>query len=324
MAGLIPNPFSPDWPYLFEITANNSLIVDFPPNFTFDLSRAPDSFWDHVNADGSDIRVMDFDALLARDRQCAITLTNFSRVGKSGTLTISRRGRFGKKFFILCGNAAATVPVASTKYGSNFVGSNSDALVLNYNETGATTSSRDLNAAGSRTGASFKLPTPIGLNRASFYMKKTGNPTGTAIARLFALVGIYRSTARPSNNSAVLTVSSTIDVTTITSAYSYIAFSFAANRAFLSANVLYGIEVEYTGGDASNLLTMLNPTFATAPIELSNTFFSSTNGASYQTNGSNGVPLKLYGVHTEFHNTSTPSFWTISPLRLNTDIVPSI
>ena len=86
------------------------------------------------------------------------------------------------------------------------------------------------------------------LTKATFYLRKVLSPTGTAIAELYE-VDENEYTSLPTG-SAVAT-SGTFDVSTLTTSFAEIDFTFTDNYEFIP-NKFYAIVVTYTGGDGTN------------------------------------------------------------------------
>jgi len=87
------------------------------------------------------------------------------------------------------------------------------------------------------------------LDKAKFYLKKTGSPTGNATAVLYACTGTPGTTGDMTG--AVLATSGTFDVSTLTTSYQLIEFTFASPYT-LAASTNYCLGVEYTGGTSTN------------------------------------------------------------------------
>lgn len=82
---------------------------------------------------------------------------------------------------------------------------------------------------------------------------KTGSPTGTMYAKVYAITGTYGTDATPTG--AALATSDGVDVASLTTSYNLITFTFSgANRITLTADTYYAVIVEYAGGDSSNYL----------------------------------------------------------------------
>lgn len=88
------------------------------------------------------------------------------------------------------------------------------------------------------------------LNKAIFYVRRFGTPTGTMEARLYALTGLLGSTAVPTGSP--LATSGNVDVSILTTNYQLIPFVF--NDKYLMAAQNYGIVLVFTptSSNASN------------------------------------------------------------------------
>ena len=89
------------------------------------------------------------------------------------------------------------------------------------------------------------------LNNASFYIKKSGSPTGNVYAYLYAITGTYGTNAKPTGTP--LATSTALDVSTLTTSYQTITFNFTGtNQVALANGTYYYIVISYTGGDSSD------------------------------------------------------------------------
>lgn len=84
-----------------------------------------------------------------------------------------------------------------------------------------------------------------------FYLKKDGSPTGNITASIYAHSGTF-GTSSVGTGSALVT-SAAIDITTLTTSYQLITFTFASPLT-LSAATNYVLVVEFASGDSSNKL----------------------------------------------------------------------
>lgn len=93
------------------------------------------------------------------------------------------------------------------------------------------------------------------LKTVKFYLSKTGTPTGNISAYLTAHTGTYGSTGLPTG--AVLATSNVFDISTLTTTYSLISFTFSgANLYNVLNNNYYCIYITYANGDGSNYVLM--------------------------------------------------------------------
>lgn len=98
-----------------------------------------------------------------------------------------------------------------------------------------------LEAGGSANGQSFKPHTYCyKLTKAEFHLAKTGDPTGTAHARLYAHTGTFGVDGYPTG--PVLAVSDGFDVSTLTTSFTIRTFTFSGVQQYLmSKDVVYCI-----------------------------------------------------------------------------------
>lgn len=85
---------------------------------------------------------------------------------------------------------------------------------------------------------------------ARFRLKKTGSPTGNAVAKLYAHSGTLGTTSIPTG--AALATSENFAVSTLTASYAWVKFRFPSAWYQFAASTNYVIAIEYSGGDASN------------------------------------------------------------------------
>lgn len=110
------------------------------------------------------------------------------------------------------------------------------------------------NSAGGQAltaGATFTLTS------LKFYLKKTGSPTGTAYARLYASTGTVGTNAKPTGG--VLASSAGFDVSTLTTNYALTTFDFSGDPYELQNGTDYCIAFEAQASgtcDGSNFAGM--------------------------------------------------------------------
>lgn len=107
--------------------------------------------------------------------------------------------------------------------------------------------------ATTRVGCQFTTQTwdsgyTMDITRATFWIKKTGTPTGTAVVK------IYDDNAGTPNT--VQATSDSIDVSKLTKYFTEQEFNFDSGVLALSSNTTYHAIVEYSSGDASNYITV--------------------------------------------------------------------
>jgi len=95
------------------------------------------------------------------------------------------------------------------------------------------------------TGKSSKLSSH------KWYLKKLGSPTGNAVAVLYAHTGTYGTSSKPTG--AALATSDNFDVSTLTTSYQLITFTFTGAQQYPLVNgTYYCMTIEYSGGDHTN------------------------------------------------------------------------
>lgn len=105
-------------------------------------------------------------------------------------------------------------------------------------------------------GQSFQPAANFTLASAQFYLKKTGAPTGNAVARLYSHSGTYGASGSTPN--VLLATSDNFNVATLSTSYSLATFTFSGvNQYSLLANTPYFITVYYPNNpDGSNFLVL--------------------------------------------------------------------
>lgn len=80
-----------------------------------------------------------------------------------------------------------------------------------------------------------------------FYLRRTGSPTGTLVAKIFATTGTYGINMRPTG--AALATSNSIDVTTIaTGSFNLVTFTFPTGSQYtVTSGTRYCIAMEFSG-----------------------------------------------------------------------------
>ena len=127
-------------------------------------------------------------------------------------------------------------------------------LVDSYSESNYDTDLTLLSGVIISRGQTFTATGGI-LNSAKFYLKTAGSPTGNVYAKIYAMTGVYGTNGAPTG--AVLATSDAIDITTISSVYSLITFTFSgANKITLTNGVNYCLDCSFGGGSVGNDLVM--------------------------------------------------------------------
>jgi len=164
-----------------------------------------------------------------------------------------------REFIFQRGTLNTTWKVKYSAYGG-FVGGVPSALVAPSNETvyaylennqDATTG---LYSALSGTGQSFTTSAAAtSLIAARFFLKKTGTPTGFAVAKIYAHSGTLGTSSIPTGTA--LATSVPLDVSTLTTGYVLTELKFTqADSITLTSGTDYVVTIEYGGGTIANTL----------------------------------------------------------------------
>lgn len=152
-----------------------------------------------------------------------------------------------------------SVPTVTASYtsGSTFtaytLGNTDPAILDSYSEANQNTLQDMYSSSYNALAQSFSSGAGGDLYSQKLYLKKTGSPTGNAIAKLYAATGSHGTTAKPTG--AALATSESLDVSTLTTSFALVEFRFI-NGYQLSAATTYCISIEYSGGDASNKISV--------------------------------------------------------------------
>lgn len=146
--------------------------------------------------------------------------------------------------------------------------------------------------------AGFLVTEDCKIAGADFYLFKTGNPTGNAVAKLYAVtgsVGSYVPTGSP------LATSDNFDVTQIPAGrWTKFFFNFSgANRVAMNASTRYVIVLNYAGGDASNRVDV--GCDQSSPTHAGNYVYS-LDGSNWVALSGLDVCFAVYGVLTKGFN----------------------
>jgi hypothetical protein len=99
-------------------------------------------------------------------------------------------------------------------------------------------------------GQSFAALVSTKLASVTFFMKKTGAPTGNMTCKIYTLSGVYGSTAIPNT---LLATSDVISIATLGTSAANVTFTFSgAQKINITSGTNYFATVEYSGGDGSN------------------------------------------------------------------------
>lgn len=128
------------------------------------------------------------------------------------------------------------------------------SLIDSYSETNVSAyNSLYLTGASNLQGCSQSF-TGVGqsLTSTKFYLKKSGSPTGSATATLYAHSGTFGSSSIPTG--IALSTSGIFDVSTLTTSPALISFSFLDNLYEMTSGTKYVVALLYSDGDTSNFI----------------------------------------------------------------------
>lgn len=164
-------------------------------------------------------------------------------------------------------------------------------LVDSYSEINEDTDLEIPSTASSYKSQSFFNTNQLALDSCKFYLKKAASPTGNAIAYLYNSTGVLGSTAVPNGNP--IATSNPFDVSTLTTSYQLITFTFSGiNRFILNPNTNYCIVISYLNGDATNKVFL--GTDNSSPTATGNRSFSAA-GVAPWTTGASDICYYIYG-----------------------------
>lgn len=125
------------------------------------------------------------------------------------------------------------------------------ALLNSYSESNQSATKAIYSGNWVKFAQSFSSGAGGTLDICKFYLKSTGSPTGNATAVLYAHTNTFGSNGIPTG--AALATSDNFDVSTLTSSYGLVTFTFSGlNKYAFSASTNYFISFEYSGGDLNN------------------------------------------------------------------------
>lgn len=150
-------------------------------------------------------------------------------------------------------------------------------------------------------GQTFTTTSAAALASCKFSLKKLGTPTGTMTAKLYAFTGGYGGSGKPTG--AALATSGTVSVSSLTTSYQLITFTFPNPKLTVSASTHYAILLDANSvtGNASNYVLMGTDTIG--PTQGGDYFFSS-DSSTYTSSGTiASLAFYVYGF-TAFTPTS--------------------
>ena len=167
-------------------------------------------------------------------------------------------------------------------------------IIDSYSESNQSSFYYSDSSSNTLVGQSFENIISDVLDICKFYLKKTGSPTGNATAKIYS----GSSNVYNSYPDTLLATSDTFDVSTLTTSYSLIQFTFSgANKITLSNDTWYHVVFSFSGGNVSNYVN----------IGFDNSSPSHSGVSGY------GVDLAHYNINSGgdlcfyVYNTATPS-----------------
>jgi hypothetical protein len=168
-------------------------------------------------------------------------------------------------------------------------------LYDSYSESNRTTDVSLYSSTTNMAGQTFTPSSTGDFNHCKFFLSRTGNPTGTLTAKLYAITGTYGTSSVPTGSALV--TSSTLATTLVPTTQALVTFYFPTAYK-LVVGTRYAILLDATGvtGDASNLISIGQDT--TSPTHGGNKFVSANGGTSYTSSNTVDVCFYVYGGYT--------------------------
>ncbi len=124
--------------------------------------------------------------------------------------------------------------------------------VSSYSESNQNATQALGNGTITGVGQSFTGTATV-LSKTTFYLSKTGSPTGNIVAKLYLETGTLGTSSTPTGSA--LAVSNPVDASTLTGSLALTDFYFPS-WWFTMAAVDYVVTLEYSGGDGSNFVNV--------------------------------------------------------------------
>jgi hypothetical protein len=173
------------------------------------------------------------------------------------------------------------------------------AVVDSYSETNASNSTWLYSGSTTKVGQSFTVSSDVILTSAQFYLKKSGSPTGNAVAKLYAHSGTYGTSSK--DTGSALATSDNFDVSTLTTSNQLISFTFSGANQYSMTAGYYCITLEYSGGDVSNKVVFNFD--STSPTHSGNFFTTvpqDVNDCCFYVNGGSFSPTLIGNCRTNY------------------------
>lgn len=166
---------------------------------------------------------------------------------------------------------------------------------------GARTSSRVLKSTGNTAFGQCFTAIDCVLHSFKFLMRKFASPTGSAVAKLYAISGTYGTNAIPTGS--VLATSDNFDVSTLTTTYTLVEFLFTGEQKILLTNTTkYYAVIEYSGGNDTDFL--VGGLGTASPHGGNNAYYA----GSWTADNQFDMEFEIYGI--------IPTIITVSPMSL--------
>lgn len=193
-----------------------------------------------------------------------ISCNNGIKLTSSGTYTFSNIKFSGNTFDV----------------DANFTATTADS----YSETNQDTTTSLQDTVGANISGAGQSFTGNGgtLSSCRFYLKKTGSPTGTAVAKVYAHSGTFGTSSIPTGTA--LATSQTLTVSSLTTSYALTEFKFkGSNNITLTNATKYIVTIEYSSGSSGNTVDVGKDTSSPSHGGNGSTFASSAWTASSTT-----------------------------------------
>jgi hypothetical protein len=179
------------------------------------------------------------------------------------------------------------------------------SIASSYSESNRTTSVTNLQSAGvNQSGQTFTSATTGNIRSAVVYLNKTGSPTGTITAKIYAMTGTLGLTSKPTGSALV--TSDAVNVADFSSSLSLVTLPFSSSYSLTyGTNYALVLDTSNVTGDSSNAVEWGQDT--TSPTHVGNKFTSTNNGSSYTTSSSVDMCFYVYTVGGLISNIAKPS-----------------
>lgn len=144
-------------------------------------------------------------------------------------------------------DATASLNESYDSDGDYYEATDSTSTIDSYSESNQDSYLNTSSSTGA-FGQAITFGSEEDIGSVKFYMMKSGSPTGSMYAKIYAATGTVGTDAVPTGS--VLATSESVDVSTLTGSFALVEFVFSS--AYTASAGDYCIVVEYTSGDDSN------------------------------------------------------------------------